>query len=1622
MRIFQPTITGSLTVTDNVTAPSFTGSLSGSALSATSASYASTASYVDLVAGPNITINQVGTSFEISGSGGGGSDTNFANTDLTFTGTRTHDLSGNSLSLLNGGSITLSGSGIFNSMLLKHDTNTLSIQSARTSFNPGNADIDFRVGSVGTDYALNVDGGTDRVSINKNAPNATLDVNGDAIITGSVTVTGILDANSGSFNYIEADSLIKHTGDNGTGITFTSDTVVMLGNTFQNAIFSTTTNTIGNSSLLQPLTIYGNSTISGSLTATGLTQGAGTNTVAMYDTGSGQFFYTASSAIGGGGGSNTNFANTDLTFTANRNHNIDTFEFKIANGFGDIFSIDGTDLRVGVGKVNPNATLDVNGDTIISGSLNVTASFTASGLNYPTADGEQGDTLVTDGTGNLTLEKPTIYAKVKNVSGGTLPKGLPVHASSSVGNTNEVIPASASNAATMPATFILAQELADEEEGVGIVTGFINGVNTSGFLEGQVVYVGADGGYTNVKPTGSNLIQNLGIVTKIDATNGSGFIYGAGRSNDVPNILEGYTWIGNSDGVAIPTPTSSIQNVISSSFASTASYIETAQTASYVLNAVSASYALTASYVETAQTASYVLMAQTASYALNAVSASFASTASFVTASNVVGTVLSASFASTASYILPLNQDVLINGSLNVTTSVTASSFTGSFVGDGSEITGIKAGDTLFVDATFGNDATGTRGDLNRPFLTIGSALAEAQSGDTVIIRAGTYDESNLTISSSISVFGEGWENTRVGNISASNDIFILKQNGYISQVGIYVPTGSFNGILVDNSAGTNGAYNITFYGSGNNNDSAGIGLYKTGGGKIIGAEIRCEGGGLDTLMKVDSGVLAIESTHVPQSAGNINNVLLVTTSASLAGRAQMVGFNSGNTNVANAVCVNGGSSGIIPTALIFTHNIFNASTAICVSGDYESAEFIGGRFENVTYALSSSASGTGVDAIYRITAQHQPDYSYPPILAYNAEFGLDFISQKTATQESSKNLFGVDQMSVGFAERGTEAYIGKGAPYSFGVKVFTTDNTANSTSTGSSILDVSEEAASYEGSSFTFQGTGSNHTILFTTLRKESDGVTPLKPFGCVMDVLQGTATGSYALEIWDGANWTDYGVQAHSDELGFAYSNDLFQRDQSEETMIFGIEGTDTWVTQSISGSTGYFARFRQTNDVGAINQIPTFERLRISSDALDIGSAGIIHLYGKAIYQDTVDINGWSGYAGSLPSDTSLTVGSGTGNQTWTYVKNDSLLNTNNEGVAFNLEIPEGVCTAFPVYMEVTAIGQTGGSPATLDVSFLPLKVQGTPVAIFGDKNLVPLPRPLATAESITSKAADTDSVAMADSTTKIQRLEFGPFSIADYYSGDYIFGKISNPTGANNVTILGLRAKFHKFALGEHDAPYELVETVVFGEDWSGLTATNGWTIVNGGAGGRWVVTDSPISSSAGNDPVDRANGNTNAAYISNASGSTNVYDYSANTNVSHMYADFAIPAEAENLKISFSWQCDGEGGSGADRYDYGTVHLLPTSTTPVAGTELSTATRLGDNTANNKLLGDGPGGNDPLGSTQFVSQSNVPIGSSLYTAGTNARIALSWVSDASLGNQPPIAIGFISVTYEKYTAI
>lgn len=227
------------------------------------------------------------------------------------------------------------------------------------------------------------------------------------------------------------------------------------------------------------------------------------------------------------------------------------------DGANDALSINST-VSYGASGVN----LFVDGGARIDGAIEVSSGGTVE-YAFPTTDGAADQILITDGAGSLTFDYPqAITESVKNVTTGTLAKGTPVHVTGSTGNTVEVIAADA--ATNYPAHFILNEDLDAEAEGRGIAIGFINNVDVpdaSIYTEGQTVYLGASGGWVTTKPTGTNAIQNLGIIVKVNTSTNkiSGVVLGAGRANDVPNLPDGKFFIGsatNTTTSAYTLPTS----------------------------------------------------------------------------------------------------------------------------------------------------------------------------------------------------------------------------------------------------------------------------------------------------------------------------------------------------------------------------------------------------------------------------------------------------------------------------------------------------------------------------------------------------------------------------------------------------------------------------------------------------------------------------------------------------------------------------------------------------------------------------------------------------------------------------------------------------------------------------------------------------------------------------------------------------------------------------------------------------------------------------------------------------------------------------------------------------------
>jgi hypothetical protein len=104
---------------------------------------------------------------------------------------------------------------------------------------------------------------------------------------------------------------------------------------------------------------------------------------------------------------------------------------------------------------------------------------------------------------------------VKNTSGGAISAGVPVYAT---GYTTKTNIAKAVPSTTSPILGLLKNDTANGSDGIVIVAGVMEGLNTSSFLAGQVLYVGTSGGLTNVRPAGGSAA--VGICAYAHSSNG----------------------------------------------------------------------------------------------------------------------------------------------------------------------------------------------------------------------------------------------------------------------------------------------------------------------------------------------------------------------------------------------------------------------------------------------------------------------------------------------------------------------------------------------------------------------------------------------------------------------------------------------------------------------------------------------------------------------------------------------------------------------------------------------------------------------------------------------------------------------------------------------------------------------------------------------------------------------------------------------------------------------------------------------------------------------------------------------------------------------------------------------
>ena len=178
--------------------------------------------------------------------------------------------------------------------------------------------------------------------------------------------------------------------------------------------------------------------------------------------------------------------------------------------------------------------------------------------------GQAGYLLSSDGSnvnwvspGGLSAE--TAEAIVQPIKANeALVKGDPVYI---VGfnngqNTNIVAKADSSDPTKMPVVGLVDDDYANNAFGTMTAFGSFNGAfDTTGGTEswaiGDIIFVKPGGGLTNIKPGGTDLIQNIAIVSRVQQNTGELEVIALGRTNDVPNLPTGRLFVGTAANTSL---------------------------------------------------------------------------------------------------------------------------------------------------------------------------------------------------------------------------------------------------------------------------------------------------------------------------------------------------------------------------------------------------------------------------------------------------------------------------------------------------------------------------------------------------------------------------------------------------------------------------------------------------------------------------------------------------------------------------------------------------------------------------------------------------------------------------------------------------------------------------------------------------------------------------------------------------------------------------------------------------------------------------------------------------------------------------------------------------------------
>ena len=227
---------------------------------------------------------------------------------------------------------------------------------------------------------------------------------------------------------------------------------------------------------------------------------------------------------------------SDMTSNASRISNLETSNTYL---WSNLLNLSFDDV-VNVNNATSNTVQFTNPTTALVTDLTSNVDIKLNQLSNVVITSPQTDQLlVYDGTDWVNEYNIHNFIKVHNTTGSKLYKGSVVYIVDSFNNNvSNVGLAKSDSSSTMPAIGLIHENISNGQEGSAVAYGKVQGIDTTGFTEGQTVYVSntSAGNIMNTKPYGlTDQIQNVGICIKVHHNNGVVFVTGVGRSNDIPN-------------------------------------------------------------------------------------------------------------------------------------------------------------------------------------------------------------------------------------------------------------------------------------------------------------------------------------------------------------------------------------------------------------------------------------------------------------------------------------------------------------------------------------------------------------------------------------------------------------------------------------------------------------------------------------------------------------------------------------------------------------------------------------------------------------------------------------------------------------------------------------------------------------------------------------------------------------------------------------------------------------------------------------------------------------------------------------------------------------------------------